>query len=406
MLTYRSGKPSAAVASSVVRAIVMLAAVGGVAWSCHPGGGGHGTGSGPRLMGGGRALRAPTDSVLAFYDYYQWNPSYAHITGFNDEQKLTMANSSVFGPKVRLYVSPLLSSYTTVGDYASNVLVGMAEVYPNPNGPPQKSYHLNFQNSTTDTLLYCIYLAHGGNSWTSAVTPFNSRSGCAAPTSGDVLPVDTSVVTNDTNLADFPSVIRFTRDSQGNPSIAVSCLNEVCEIGHDHGLHQAPGFSGNGVQWQVKTWHDEQLLSVPNAHPTPGGPTVTPWLDGMVVPVDTLGNIKVMGYAQDWRHVAKIWLSALPPSKSTYDNWGLQWSSTSGENWVWLRLNGRVWEATFTVAGAPKPTNPAKIFAVTRTNWAPIPVYPTARWVWDDSDDVLWVACDQGCCTVSGDAIQ
>lgn len=358
----------------------------------------HEEGGTPAGLGSTRYTRAATDRVLDFFNAYQWNPMYAEITGFNDEQKLTRKGSSVYGPKVRAYASPLLGSYTAADYAAQSQIVGMMEVYPSGAEPDQAKYGLRLTASKS-IKLYCIWLSHSGadvaQNWTGYVTEYNSPS-CATPSQSTQLDVDVSTIAGDNDQNDFPSVVRLTLDANEMPAIAVSCLTAVCEIGHTAQNHRPVGFHANSNSRLdlVKTWHDEQVVSIPDPISSNG---VKPWANAVVTPSEELATYHVADFVK-WRHVATIALSDTP-STGTYAAWKLQ----AGDNWVWLQSDskGLTWKAGFSPAnaGGPDLTN---LFPVQRTNWAPLKVYPTARWVWDDADDLMWVACDQGCCTVSG----
>jgi hypothetical protein len=93
--------------------------------------------------------------------------------------------------------------------------------------------------------------------------------------------------------------------------------------------------------------------------------------------------------------VATINLTAAPTGTSKYVTWGL----VAGDNGVWLSLVGGEWKAQF-VPGNAAPTNQT-LFKVSREPHPGQTVPLTARWMWRDTDEDIWISCDQGCCTIS-----
>jgi hypothetical protein len=92
--------------------------------------------------------------------------------------------------------------------------------------------------------------------------------------------------------------------------------------------------------------------------------------------------------------VATIVLASAPTGTSKYVTWGL----AQGTNSVWLTLVNGEWRAQF-VPGTAAPTTQTKYKVAREPHSMAVPL--TARWVWNDLDEDIWVSCDQGCCTIS-----
>lgn len=348
----------------------------------------------------------PTQEVRDFYTQFGWNPDYANITGFNDEQKLVVAASGAgpqFGPLVRLYVSSRLDSLTK-DDFEADTgaLVAVANVWPNsgPAMPPEYT-RLKFGSSTSREL-YCVYLSHDrskpvGDGWDGYVTYYDrSEKKCGSVDGQSRLPGVAVNTDNDNgNPGSFPPVARLTMNRSNQPGIGVACLAAWCELGYANSDYASPGnSSGHGPEWRIKGWQDEQVLSVPN-----GANTVKPWARGGVVPVANLESIHVGAYLSDWQRVGTIWLDDAPPVGSSYEKWHLQ----KGESDIWLKANrvlpdSVLYRAAFTSGGA-RPDGATPTFAVDRHGW-PWRVPGVMRFVWASDDDLMWVSCDMGCCTV------
>lgn len=350
----------------------------------------------------------PTSEVVGFYQHFGWNLDYANITGFNDEQKLAfMGNSGnrEFGPRVRLYVSSRLDSLTKDEFETAPTLVGLAEVWPNTAPSLPSSYtRLKFKSSTSKEL-YCIRLQHDktqplNDGWSGWVIPYASGGNCDVTSAETKLPVGVDDDGGNGNAGNFPPVVRLTMDNQEQPGLGVACLAAWCELGYATAGYAPPAHSsGKGEEWRIKGWQDEQFLSVPD-----GAGHLKPWKRGGLVPVPNLESIRIGAYLSDWQRVGSIWLDDNPPSGSTYANWKL----AKGESDVWLKAYRKtpadtvLFMAAFTVGGQKPTVGPT--YAVSRHGWN-VRVPGVLRFVWASDDDLFWVSCDMGCCTV-GDQVR
>jgi hypothetical protein len=329
-------------------------------------------------------LHAASPGVVAFFNANFANvPSVADIAGYNDEQRLPGLGNTDYGDITRLYVAPRAP---TAADLTNGAIVGLIEVQGDANGGTQlPAYQMldidNVGNNTT--ALYCVFLkstGHPANPYDGFVTPVANGTTCTPIADNYKL----SVAVDQTDQQSV-YVARFIEDAQEKPAIGVGCpMGSPARFGLCH--------LGRGIGSDKQALADEQEIAIPAGTPHQvmrSGITgrVTP---EMQYPVITTAPSKV----------ATINLSANPPAGSRYRSWGL----VQGDNSVWVFNNGQNhYSVQFVPGGGSNPPTTQTAFDGHWTNHAGQPTVPNgARWVWDDSDEDLWVACDQGCCMVNG----
>jgi hypothetical protein len=340
----------------------------------------------------------PSNAVKQFFAaQFPSNPSVADIGGYNDDQKLagTSGNNTAYGPRARLYASPILGSFD-FSDFQNTQFVALLEVEGDPGGNTLPTYKRLNIIATTKTLLYCVYLNLDprqpvDKQWFGYVTPVSGTT--CGPTDGTTK-VDADSDSNNGGTPprrdDFPPVVRFGEDAQGNPSIGVKCAKAWCELGHQHKDHADPSHMNGKREGRVKAWHDDQLL----AEGTPGN--LHRGVRGTIIPVPDLDQLDVAGPVGG-ALVATITLPSAPNAGTKYDTWGLK----QGDNDVWVLYEHGEWKAQFAPSGHPH--DQAKKFHVDQVphDRKGPPVPGVARWIWSDQDEDFWVACDQGCCTIT-----
>jgi len=323
-----------------------------------------------------RVHEPPSSGVNTFFTAnFPGAASVADVAGYNDEQRLPGNGNRDYGAIVRLYVAPVAPS---PANEANGALVALMEVLGG-DGQPRNAYNmLKIGNDILPTL-YCVFIKTTGN-------PQQPYDGYVTPVQSDhttCTPIGTTnqyklSATPDPTSQDAPYVARFVMDDHDKPAIAVGCLNGstttyvVCHL-------------GRGVYSDKKALADQQEIAVPSS----SGDTVPDrsGITGSVTPTgtQTIGTQPIQ--------VATINLSAAPPTPSIYATWGLG----SGDNGVWLHKdNANNYFVQF-VQGSGAPGSQTS-FPMTRNGHSTVPT--GARWLWNDGDEDLWLACDQGCCTV------
>jgi hypothetical protein len=322
------------------------------------------------------------------------------IDGFNDSQALADDGNVDLGPLARLYIVPVRYADTTFDDQwklsAILDIDGMSSM-------PKSYKNLGIRDNPLPAL-YCVYLMHRmtGNKWIGSIAPVASED-CTNPDSGKQLNVGQELEPG-TSKADFPSVVRFDEDKNGKALIGVTCGEKAwCEIGRNpgNGDRRPPvhsGVAGETRKHRIKSWHDEQEITTPDTLPTQI--VLRRVVRASITPDENLGGYTILDFqASGGATVASIYLDSAPPANSKYAKWGLK----SGNNTLTLfsrydPATGREdWWAVF----RDSTGSPGKEFEVTRMthNIKPPAV---ARWKWNPGDEDIWVACEQGCCTVSG----
>jgi hypothetical protein len=332
----------------------------------------------------GVRIHAASPGVNAFFNANFPNVrSVADIAGYNDEQRLPGDGSNDYGAIVRLYVAPQAPTQQQLG---AGAIAALMEV-EGGNGHPLAAYNMLKIDNVAGPKLYCVFLKSGNpaGSYDGYVTPVQSDGTTCTPIGGNNQYMLSSEV--DTSEPDAPYVARFVEDDNGKPAIGVGCGTPptfvFCHL-------------GRGVGMGKKALGDEQDLAIPASGSTP--PVSRTSIAGRITPEPA-----PPGFSPTPVKVATISLSAAPdPSvPSKYKTWGL----ALGDNGVWISKDAQNnWWAQF-VPGTTAPTTQT-MFRITRTDHSgssspPVPV--AARWAWSDTDEDVWVACDQGCCTISGD---
>ncbi len=310
--------------------------------------------------------------------------SVADIAGYNDEQRLPGNGTNDYGAIVRLYVAPRTPTPTQLGS-AAGAIVALMEV-EGGNGQHLAAYtKLGIGNDVGPTL-YCVLLRSGNppGSYDGFVTPVQSDgTTCMAIDNTYMLPNEP-----DASEPDAPYVARFVEDASGNPAIGVGCPNGTgtpltfvfCHLGRGVGMGKDPR-------------DDEQDLAIPAPGRIP--PVSRSTIRGKISPV-----IGASGFGPTPVQVATISLSAAPDplTPSKYKTWGL----AQGDNGVWISVDAHGnWWAQFVPGGTPLTTQTK--FQITRTDHTSGPAIPAAaRWLWNDNDEDVWIACDMGCCTITG----
>jgi hypothetical protein len=322
------------------------------------------------------------------------------INEYHDEQKLTNPSGTKYGPLAGLSGSPdlqtnTLADYDAAGD--AGLWVAVVDVDSAGTMPMLPEYtHLHLALGR-----HCVILAHTAGAandagWKGYVfkqtDPQCTRS--TPPPAAAELDVIAEQYGASSTAADYPPVVRWDEAQNNHPVIGVRCALAWCELGPNGFAKRPPKHftnpSGNlphGREADVKGWHDEQRLAVLNAggHPIPGAMYAT------AVPIPGLDATNEATFA-DWKQIATIWLPSNPPGGSEYaDKWHLQ----PGENVLEMKATSpTTWLARLR-------NNPNANLVVIREDHAGSYVPGTARWRWKDSDEVLWVRCSTGCCSVS-----
>lgn len=318
------------------------------------------------------------------------------ILGYNDEQKLQrVAHGPDFGPIARLYT---LRRQRTAGEYAraEGAMVAVLEV--DPDGSMGAAYgRLGIGNNNGDSPdVYCVFLRrtdNAGQPWMGAVSKADGST-CAEPTFNIVADSTTPVSHAD---ADFPDwAVRFTEGTNGFPALAVRCFNAICEIGNPRGGNSWPPSSpGRGNVGEVKTWHDHQGLATPKSGRGGGFERGTKMT---LTPVLGLAGMSAQFRAPDGAQAASIMVHGQVPTGSKYTNWGL---IPDDSTQVWLKTaDGTTW---FMRMITPTTGSVSEWKQIDYHGPHTAGLVPgSARWKWDPADEGVWVACDQGCCEMTG----
>jgi hypothetical protein len=325
------------------------------------------------------------------------------IPEYTDDQRFMGQTPQTYGPIAYIAPTPNLDTYTSDTDFQGTSAKLVAFVKVGTGVLPA-----TYTDLRLTTGFQCLYLRHDGTSFAAYMTPpVASNPPCTpmiAPDASRMLPVKAAVNPSSfPGAANIPPVARFREGKQGAsagvPHIGVRCGDKWCMVlpqGADVDTLPVPhkGEHPNRRTWAVHGWGDEQHIAFVNSTAIERSTH-----EGSVLPVPELGSITDAMFRNDFQHVATVRFYQKPLGKYVS-----KWNYKKGENEVWIkRLNDTDWtaeirnEAKF--LGIPY-TAKHTVFVAWHSHGHPIP--QAARFLWSDTDEDLWVACEDGCCKVSG----
>lgn len=197
----------------------------------------------------------------------------------------------------------------------------------------------------------------------------------------------------------YPEVATFVILNSWMPGIGVRCYDRWCGIGIQaitdvqSRAHAIPSTGAAAIaRHTVMGWYDQQELALVN----PGFPPVNlkATLKASIVPVPALGTYDI-GKFEDPAptEVAQVYLDASPTGTKYQTRWLFTRTGPNNPNTLSLQKStAGVW--TVFVNGAANPN----LRVIHNPHSVPVP--GTARWKWSDRDEMLWVRCGEGCCSV------
>ena len=232
--------------------------------------------------------------------------------------------------------------------------------------------------------------------WKAYVYPAQGASShCALPTP---LPAELTVrrVTNPRFLAmeDVPPVARFhegRRDGARRPFFGMKCAEGWCMVlpaNADSSRLPHAGVNVDRREWAMHGWHDVQRVALVdhNRRPVPSS------IRGSVVPVRGLRDINRPEFTAGYQQVATVVFHDDIRGTKYADRYHF----VRGRNHVFLKRD------------TSSPTGwRAQVRNISGTFELPVSqhlhgraVPGTARFRWIDTDEGLWVRCEDGCCKV------
>jgi hypothetical protein len=328
---------------------------------------------------------------------------FTEIEGFNDSQALAgdVDVDRDLGPLARLYIVPRRyedSAFVDQWKLSAVLEVEGAATMPN-------SYRNLGIKDNPATAQYCVFLTHrtAGDKWIGSIAPVAGQD-CTDAASGKQLNVGLEEEPG-ASKADFPSVVRIDEDKNGKAIIGVNCGEKTwCEIGRNpgNGERRAPAHASLPVQTRqhrIKSWHDEQEITTPDT--LPSGVSLKRAVRASITPNENLGGYTVLDFTSDsGATVATIFLEKDPRAGSKYYNWGLR----KGNNSLVIKATYDAiadtlkWSASFRDENGNAGASSFRVDMMAHKIKPPA----VARWKWNPKDEDIWVACDQGCCTVTG----
>ena len=333
--------------------------------------------------------------------------------GYNDAQPFAAPSGSTEAASLMAWAlaSPYLPGYDRVAKFNKKaVLVAVLDVRNAPSGNA-----LGVVNGA-----YCVFLQHaaagsedGPTSWTAWITGLknsNPLEGCADLSSTTPVPV---FAVGGFSGGDVPPAVRLvsTNGSSGL-ALGIKCAKLWCEIGVTAASYKKAlsdgAYPGAGKKARIKGWHDEQELWMWGT----GGKLVPSTIYASVIPDEQIEDhdeaYYSRGSANDFYPAVTVFI---PPGtslgKSGYGddpnpyspNNKKGWGFSPGANVIGLHFDGKLWTAALLKPGqAPVPLKVSSYM-----DHPSIPLPGTTRWYWTTKDEIIWMPCAEGCCTVETD---
>jgi hypothetical protein len=345
------------------------------------------------------AYRPPSNEVVLLLTGLSGKPEdetreVADILGYNDAQALAKSGTGTsrddYGPVARLYA--IAKDHPDEAEFNNPVAVAVVEVEAMVSMPP--AYRRLGIDGSASTERYCIYVRHQGATWKAATIKAIGNT-CTAPVAGQYNLNADRIVAGYTSDTAYPKYsARFVEDNAGYPAFGARCGNAWCEMGRSS-THQNQLGSGAGKTDKVLGWNDDQKISTPKAT---GG--LKRGARATITPIDGLAE-KSSEYVSDIGiKVATLRFETAPPAGTKYTTW--QFAGTEMD--MWMRHVGNEFHATFVPSGGTPDPMGAWFYAYRRPHSDGV-VPGVARWLWDPSDEGVWISCDQGCCEISQEGV-
>jgi hypothetical protein len=321
---------------------------------------------------------------------------------YTDDQPFMGENKQTYGPTAFIAPAEDLDTRTSEIDFqAAPVLVAYVLVPQSPL-PLSRTYtdlRLGYGN-------HCVFLMHAGGEFKAYVVPETSGT-CAsypAPLPAHELRVIAVASAAFPGHPNIPPVARFHEGEKGPnagvPFLGIKCGSSWCLV-----LPQAQageivkewlpphaGVHNDRQTWSVYGWNDSQHLALPN----PNGGLMRSTMRASVVAVPNLDNITEAQYAQGFQHVATVYFTG-----GTAGKYKGAWNFRKGHNEVFIRkINDSTWAGEIRRKRILGGWSVKEVFVHRRDHNTSVP--GTARFMWTDTDEDLWIECDDGCCRVSG----
>jgi hypothetical protein len=317
--------------------------------------------------------------------------------GYYDSQRVVNpAAPSTFGPLVTVFPAPNLGDLKEPDFKSGPVLVALVDLDDDVPGAAS-SNPLGLKKGSN-----CLYLQ-----WQGGPNPWKAQ--VVQPGAGPCAPNNVLIQTAHSSGAaasQYPGVSRIEEAGANGDVLVIGlrCAQHWCDLGaaspvipgHGHGV-------GNGLQSSIAGWNDEQRLALYS-----GGLSVSPFW-ATIVPEDGIDTRDHAFYA-DYQTVARVYVyggtqAQLDATKYGHTGSGKHFGmtviddATSTEpNELQLKYDDgtKTWSAQI-VDGLGVP-HTLKLGLVPHPFGRKLP--GTARWLWNDTDDDMWVPCVDGCCTV------
>jgi hypothetical protein len=305
---------------------------------------------------------------------------------------------------VDTWTDPVTAMYAVGGANALGV-IGNARVVP-----PWSQY----SNLGLTNVWNCVFLRHDAAA--SATTGWSAIIGNASftnqrrerlciPADGRPVGRNLSVIAEAPSSAawEIPGVARILALGSNAYGLGLRCARAWCNI-MPKGSSTLPAAAHAGItsltanaQGTIRGWYDDQELVSP-VDRYGRSSALAPAFRASLIPDDKLMTTTLAAFRTSLVHVATVFIPAQPnPIPPHYAKWGFE----LGKNEIYIQMR----DAVFGTGYLKTPSGRRIALRVHRHGHKEdLPpgatMWETARWVYLDDDDAVWVGCDIGCCYI------
>lgn len=320
--------------------------------------------------------------------------SYAALPrGLWDEQGVPdPANPSAYLGVVTTLPNPFLASFGDEDFETAPVLVAVVDVETAlPSGNP-----LGLTVGAN-----CVFLQKnptGPNQWRGAVSPASGGSCGAIGT--PALPVADHPEAKKASWFTPSARVEFN-EANNDLVVGVRCSDRWCNVGTATDLSLPSSVGGHPFSRRIKGRHDRQRLAAPS-----GSSLRATRIVATIVPDDDINARPLSYYTSGYRQAAVVNVEdpagELGATKYGAAGTGKRWGFAVGDNIIGLRYDAsaNVWHVAV-INGAGTVLHELKL--VRRETHFGVPIPATARWLWSAADEIMWLPCSDGCCSVDAE---
>jgi hypothetical protein len=316
---------------------------------------------------------------------------------YQDAQAL-INEDTTFGPVVKVITAPIVKDLTDAAQFDNTFRpVAFAEVEFDATKMSLQQYRAmrRYADLSLDPGVNCVFLIRKNGKFSARIT--KPTAGCTEGAAALAEAISVTVVSTNELPDSIPPASRIIEGKNMKPFIGVRCARAWCVIGattvddliapaHADALEE-PNAPPISTRTRLDAWFDEQHLAVWDE----AKKKLVPGFRASIVPDAGLLDAKLADFDARLVPVAFVWAGEEPPAKYK-ERLGFR----KGWNRLFVqRIDGQSWFSTIIDAEGG-----VHVRAILPYSHATGFVRGSGRWAWQESDEWIWVPCDNGCCLI------